>query len=288
MFTPSIPRGSGIVFTRRVVGSPQANPELPKVTLETLEKKRSFLPELKLSEEKGSFRATIATLNVKDKDGDVTLPGFFGEQKNIPVLIGHDWGMVPIGKGTISEEKDLAVLDAKLNLEDPQARAAYEWLKFDFENGEPAQEFSYGFHLRGDGWKPGEFQGDDVRFLQPTEDGKPGAKVHEASLVLGGAGEGTGTQTIKESGKLKFAEHLERTLAALSEFSERAKSLADLRAKEDRTLSDANLEKIGELRDGLAAILEGAIAPEPELDLPSEEQFELLMAQTEARIHGRI
>ena len=251
----------------------------------TLEKKRSYVPELKLSDEKGSFRATIATLNVKDKDGDVTLPGFFGEQKNIPILIGHDWGSVPVGKGTISEEKDLAVIDAKINLEDPKAKAAYEWLKFDFENGEPAQEFSYGFHLAGDGWKPGEFRGDDVRFLQPTEDGKPGAKVHEVSLVLVGAGEGTGTQAIK-SKDTKFADHLERTLAVLSKFSERAKSLADLRAKEGRTLSDANLEKIRELREGLDAILE--LDPEPESDMPSDGQFDLLLAQTEARINGRI
>lgn len=251
----------------------------------TLEKKQSLSPDLKFSDEKGSFRATIATLNVKDKDGDVTLPGFFGTQTNVPILIGHDWQNLPVGKGTITEEKDLAVIDAKLNLEDPEAKAAYEWLKFDFENGEPAQEFSYGFHLFGEGWKPGEFEGDDVRFLQPRDDGKPGAKVHEVSLVLVGAGEGTGTQAIK-SGDMKFAEHLEKTLAVLSEFSVRAKSLADLRAKEDRTLSDATLEKIGELRDGLDAILEGP--PELEPDLPSEEQFDLLMAQTEARINGRI
>ncbi len=253
------------------------------MAVETLEKKQSSSPEFKLSDEKGTFRATIATLNVKDKDGDVALPGFFGKQKNVPVLIGHNWGKVPIGKGTVFEEGNKAIMEAKLNLEESNSRGAYEWLKFDFENGKPAQQFSYGFKLFGEGWKPGEFHGDDVRFLQPKEDGKPGAKIHEVSLVLLGAGEGTGVEAIK-SGDMKFAEHLEKTLAVLSEFSERATSLADLRAKEDRTLSDANLEKIRELRDELDAIVEEA----PEADLPSAEQFDLLMAQTEARIHGRI
>lgn len=254
------------------------------MTVETLEKKQSFSPDLKLSEEKGSFRATIATLNVEDKDGDVTLPGFFGTQKNIPVLIGHDWGSVPVGKGDVFEDKDKAVLEAKLNLEDPNAKAAYEWLKFDFENGEPAQEFSYGYQIRGDGWRPGEFRGNDVRFLQPTEDGKPGAKIHEVSLVLVGAGEGTGTETVKNGG-MKFSEHADKTLAVLSEFMERARSLADLRAKEDRTLSDETLEKIGKLRDGLDELLE---APDEPIDLPNEDQFELVMSRARAQIDGRI
>lgn len=249
----------------------------------TLEQKR-FSPTLKLSDEKGAFRAVIATLNVVDKDGDVTLPGFFGEQNDIPILVGHDWGMVPVGKGRIFEEKDLAILEGKFNLEDVNARSVYEWLKFDFENGDPAQDFSYGFSLRGDGWKPGEFRGDDVRFLQPTEEGEPGAEVHEASLVLVGAGEGTGTQAIKGS---KFADHVETVLAAVGEFGVRAKSLADLRAKEGRTLSTEILEKILELRNGLDVIVEDHTREAP-TDLPSAEQFDLLMAQTEAQIAGRI
>lgn len=268
----------------RTDGTGANDPELPLLSTKTLETKR-FSPELKLTDEEGTFRAVIATLNVEDSDGDVTLPGFFGDQDNIPILVGHDWMKLPVGKGKIFEEKNKAILEGKLNLADPQAKSVYEWLKFDFENGSPAQDFSYGYTLKGDGWKPGEFRGNDVRFLQPTEEGKPGATVHEASLVLVGAGEGTGTQSVK-SQEMKFADHVETVLAAVGEFAERARSLADLRAKSDRTLSDENLEKIRKLRDELDAIV-SEHSPDPADDLPSEERFETLMAQTEARIAGR-
>jgi hypothetical protein len=255
------------------------------VTTSTLEVKR-FFPELKLTETEGVFRATIATLNVKDKDGDVTLKGFFGTQE-VPVLIGHDWQRLPIGKGTISEDGDRAVLEARLNLNDANAKSAYEWLKFDFENGKPKQEFSYGFALEKGGFKSGEFEGEEVRFLQPKADGSPGATIHEASLVLVGAGEGTGTQAIKSPDGMKFSEHADKTLAVLSEFAERARSLADLRGKEDRTLSDDNLEKIRTLQTELNEILEGS-TPEPDLELPTDNQFEIAMERARAQSEGRI
>jgi hypothetical protein len=254
------------------------------VTTSTLEVKR-FFPELKLSEAEGVFRATIATLNVKDKDGDVTLKGFFGKQ-TVPVLVGHDWGMVPVGKGTIFEEEGRAILEAKLNLKDANAKSVYEWLKFDFENGEPKQEFSYGFQLENGGFKDGDFKGEEVRFLQPKSDGSPGARIHEASLVLVGAGEGTGTDAIKSNG-MKFSEHADKTLAVLSEFAERARSLADLRGKEDRTLSDDNLEKIQTLRAELDEILED-YSPEPGENLPTDAQFELVIERARAQSQGRI
>jgi len=254
--------------------------ESPKVTTRTLEQKH-FSPEVKLSDDAGVFKATIATLGVKDKDGDVTLKGFFGEQ-TVPILVGHDWGMVPIGKGKIFEEGDKGVLEAKLNLADANAKAAYEWLKFDFENGSPGQEFSYGYSLEKGGYKNGPFEGEEVRFLQPKADGSPGAKIHEASLVLVGAGEGTGTQAVKGQ---TFSEHVESVLAAVDEFTTRAKSLADLRAKEDRTLSVESLEKIRELRDELSGLVE---EPEPDPDLPTLDQMDLILAQTEARMAGRI
>lgn len=159
---------------------------------------KSFHPDLKLSGS-GELRSTIATLEVIDKDKDVTLPGFFGEQ-NVSILVSHDWGEIPVGKGTIREEGKEAVLDGKLNLDSPDGKAVHSWLKFDLDHGDPLQEWSYGFTLKPDGFRFGEFEGEPVRFLIPTPSGDPGAKIHEASLVIVGAGEGTRTLSVKGAG----------------------------------------------------------------------------------------
>jgi len=56
--------------------------------------------QIKEVSDKGLVRAVIATLNVRDKDGDVTLSGAFGNQ-DVVVLPTHNWGHVPIGKGLL-------------------------------------------------------------------------------------------------------------------------------------------------------------------------------------------
>jgi len=241
---------------------------------------KTFSPEIKLSET-GEIRSVIATLNVVDKDGDVTLPGFFGTQP-AKILLAHDWGTLPLGKGMISEAGDEAVFDGKFNLKDTNARSAFEWLKFDLEHGVPSQEWSYGFRLEKDGYRFGEHEGQQVRFLIPSEKG-PGAKIDEVSMVLVGAGEGTRTLSVKG---LKFSEHAAQTLVAVGEFVTRARSLADLRGKEGRTLSDESLEKIRALHEELGSLIE-VPSPEPDPDLPSSQEYDLLLAQTEAQLAGR-
>ena len=59
---------------------------------------------------------TATTLNVIDKDGDVTLPGFFGRQE-VSMLPAHDRHHVPLGKGTIEEVGDEAIAQIKMNLD---------------------------------------------------------------------------------------------------------------------------------------------------------------------------
>ena len=41
--------------------------------------------ELKIDGDAGAFRATIATLNVIDKDGDVTVPGAFRKGQEVRI-----------------------------------------------------------------------------------------------------------------------------------------------------------------------------------------------------------
>lgn len=145
---------------------------------------------LKQIDERGHGRAVFATLNVVDKDGDVTEPGAFGEQE-VFVLPTHNWGSVPLGKGRISEEGDQAVVDFQLNLDTEAGREWHQALKFDMANGTPLQEWSYGFTIKESEQETRD--GESVRVLKAMD-------VHEVSPVIVGAGEGTRTLAVKHGG----------------------------------------------------------------------------------------
>ncbi len=180
--------------------------------------------------EKGEGSAVIAELNVIDLDGDVTLPGAFGEQ-HVNIQPAHDRHAPRLGKGVLKEDGGFAIANFKFNLA-PEAVTAKEWysaLKFDMKNGMPLQEWSYGFKIVEADF--GQFEGREVRFLKRL-------KVHEISPVLRGAG--VGTQTLALKSNMTFKEEMEKAMTSLADVKnliERAKSLADIRAKENRNLS---------------------------------------------------
>lgn len=211
--------------------------------------------------DKGVVMAVFATLGVIDKDGDITLPGFFGEQE-VVMLPAHDWKSVPIGKGTIREVGDKAIAELQMNLDIEEGRKWFSALKFDASHGKPLQQYSYGFTVVDGGSSDG---GQDAagqkayRTLRSTPEGKPGCVVHEVSPVLVGAGEGTGTLAVKDAG-LKFCDEVEAAVAAAEGTIHRAKSLADMRAKEGRGMSAANREKLSHLLARLKAAGD-ALAP---------------------------
>lgn len=185
----------------------------------------------------GSFSATIVTLNVIDSDRDVTLPGAFANGKEI-VMSSYQHGSwqggmdaLPPGKGTVSEINNEVVVDGEFNLNTITGKEHYETLKF--MSG--IQEYSYGF--RPIEYEFGEFNGQQVRFLKKVD-------IFEFSPVLKGAGVGTRTRDIKNDKGMTFADQAESALAAVSSFVERTKSLADLRRKEGRDLSDTNKERV--------------------------------------------
>ncbi len=150
--------------------------------------KTTFQTDIKqLEESEGRVTAIFATLNSVDKDGDVTVPGAFGEQE-VLIVPSHQWSHVPLGKGRIRERGDKAVADLQLNQELPSAKEWLSALKFDLENGQPLMEWSYGYDVKDS--ELGEFEGQTVRFLKNLE-------VHEVSPVLVGAGEGTQTMVAK-------------------------------------------------------------------------------------------
>lgn len=177
--------------------------------------------------DKGLVRAILATFDVVDKDGDITRKGFFGDQLGVPILWGHDWGMMPLGLADITETKDAAVLDGALNLNTQAGRDALEVLKFQGDN----QEWSYGFSILAGGstpLEPGD-NGGAFRELHATADGGPGSKVAEASPVVVGAGEGTMTVSVKMSddAPARLADQVGSVAASLKHLATR---VADVRS----------------------------------------------------------
>lgn len=156
--------------------------------------------------DEGRVEALFATLNVKDHDGDVTLPGAFtdGEQVRISVYNHGSWGpgMMPVGKGVVRETSDGPVLDGQFFLNTTAGKDTFETVK---QMGD-LQEWSYGYDVLDS--ERGTKDGEKVRMLKRM-------KVHEVSPVLLGAGIDTRTLAVKgRGGKQLDSELRERIQAA--------------------------------------------------------------------------
>lgn len=146
-----------------------------------------------VDESKGEVQCVFSTLNVIDKDRDVTLPGAFGEQKvRISAYNHQSWSdELPIGKGVIREVGNEAILDGQFFMDVQKAKDTFNTIK----HLEDLMEWSYGYDVleRDHGtWPPGDAKGEDVQFLKKL-------KVHEVSPVILGAGENTRTLSAKSA-----------------------------------------------------------------------------------------
>lgn len=146
---------------------------------------KSYNAQVKAASE-GKLTVVFATLNVVDKDRDVTLPGAFGTQTAM-FLPAHNWGHPAIGVAKIHEEGNEAIAEIQLYMEMESAREWYESIKGNLENG-VVQEFSYGFTIEDS--SRGQMDGKEVQYLKAV-------KVHEVSPVVVGAGENTRTLAVK-------------------------------------------------------------------------------------------
>ena len=164
-----------------------------------MDQKSGPLVSFKVTDEaKGEVEAVFATLNVIDKDGDVTRPDAFGEQKvRISAYNHKSWdGALPVGKGIIQERGSEAVLKSQFFMNTQAGKETFTVIK---ELGE-LMEWSYGYDVlsKSEGkWTDGvgeDENGKDVRFLDKI-------KVHEVSPVILGAGENTHTVSAKGNGK---------------------------------------------------------------------------------------
>lgn len=139
------------------------------------------------SDETGEFSAVFATLNVIDKDGDVTLNGAFknGQEVLISQYQHTSWqGQLNVGRGKIREVGDEAIVEGKFYLNTTHGLDAYRTVK---QNGN-LQQWSYGFDTNEA--DRGTFDGREVQFLKALD-------THEVSPVLIGAGVNTRTLGVK-------------------------------------------------------------------------------------------
>jgi len=148
--------------------------------------KKHYVGEFKELKEDGTGKAIFATMDVVDKDGDITIPGAFGEQ-TVKLVGGHDWKSPNIGMAKIKEVDGKAVADFKFYLEMESAQEWYKAVRANYEN-DVEQQYSYGFHVKDAAKR--EQDGKKIRELKSLE-------VFEVSFVMSGAGQGTQTLGIK-------------------------------------------------------------------------------------------
>jgi HK97 family phage prohead protease len=168
--------------------------------------------------EQGLVEAVIATFNVKDHDGDWTLPGAFEDGAEVRIsAYGHrSWfGELPVGKGTIRTTDQDARLIGQFFLDTEHGRQTFLTIK----HLGALQEWSYGFDVVETGEVTEELrQLGVVRVLKRV-------KVHEVSPVLLGAGIATRTIAVKQ----RDSDDCALRHAALREWLKFARTAARLR-----------------------------------------------------------
>lgn len=182
------------------------------------------------AENEGWLKAAFSVFDEIDSDGDIVRASAFTDGQSVPLVWAHDWSR-PVGKGTIRVTDKHAEFDGSFFTDTAAGLDAYRTVK---AMGE-LQEFSWGFEIPTDGWAKTKHNGQDAREILK-------ATVFEVSPVLVGANRNTRTLAIK--GQERFEEHEGRVLADLDELVARAKSLADLRAKEGRSISSARRARL--------------------------------------------
>lgn len=198
-----------------------------------MDKKSLARVEIK-DETKGEVEAVFATLNVVDKDGDVTQKGAYDEGATVVIsAYNHkSWeGALPVGTGTIHEVGEEVILKGRFFLNTQAGREHFEVVKALGEK----QEWSYGFNVADSA--PGEHEGKSVRMLKRME-------VHEVSPVLRGAGVGTRTTFAKS-----FKDEVDETVDAVNKAVASAERVVALRAEKGKDLSQVSQASL----DGLKA-----------------------------------
>lgn len=208
-------------------------------------------------DETGKGLARLGSLSATDHDEDTYDAGAFmwkgSDGQWAQVLPCHDWRAMPFGKARVYEDRDAILADFQLNLDCQSGQDWYAALKFDLAQGQPIQEWSYGFNVVEADY---QIRGDSrVRVLKRLD-------VMEISPVLRGAGIGTGTVALKNAA-LKD----DRFAALVADLG----ALGDALKGEAAPLSATGVKQLGEIHAALGDALkafeaEGAPAPDGATD----------------------
>lgn len=204
----------------------------------------------------GQVKSQVGVIggDAADKDGDYSVPGFLGDQ-GVKMFWNHGLPFqngLTIGKGRIFEDGKSIVFDGKFNLKMETGKEVYEQVLFDLEEGDPLQEWSYGYFVQpGGASTPTKSAPQGTkRILQPQGNGTPGVLVKEVSPVsLGGAGIETRTLDVKSFEGLTFADQADLTVASVKALIERTVSLAELRRSEGKDIPEQKLNILDQIRE---------------------------------------
>lgn len=231
------------------------------------------LPEASESTPEGSVRAQFSVFNEVDHDNDVTIPGAFKNGQSVRMAsYGHKLSELPVGKGNIFADDKRSVFNGRFFTNTTVGQDTYLTVK---EMGD-LQQWSYEYDVLAHEF--GTWKGQPVRFLKSLD-------VHGVTPVYLGAGSDTGTLDIKS-----FTADGEELEARVVEYITRAKDRATIRAKEGRTLSSANrnrlsalVESLGSVQDEIRKLLEDS---DPEAGKESLQLELKKLLRTEAKING--
>ena len=217
--------------------------------------------------EKGTFRTTIASFGTgPDKQGDVyTGADAFPIGKAVVIsAYGHTswYGELPVGDGTVAADEKGAYIDGQFWLDTASGKEHYLAAKRLAEKG--LGDWSYGYDALSYSTDPKELAayGEGAfRILKELD-------VFEGSMVLVGAGNDTGIDTIKSA----LSERIEKVVSDVEGIRDHLKTRRELRAKEGRTLSAATRDRIAGVLTSLQELLDASDAETDEAEPADSEK----------------
>lgn len=219
-------------------------------------------------DDKGTALALLADMSKVDHGQDGYEKGAFSWQgdQHVPVICNHNQNVMPFAKARVFEEGDLALADIKYNLETQAGREWYASAKFDMDQGNPAQEWSYGYKALQ--YKTVFRQGIKGRLLKQID-------VFEVSPVIRGMALVSGTIDVKSlKAALKEGE--------FKSIIEQLGTMAGVLQADPAKLSATGLKQLEEIHGSLGAAL--ALAQlDPEAEAKAQAELERLAANFIAR-----